>query len=269
MAAQRYAWANDKSRFGMKLMEKMGWKEGKGLGKEEDGCVESVKPQRMGSEMGVGAPSKSEANWLAPGVLASGFNDVLARLAPVGVDVPSTQTAPKDIKQVKTNISRRVRQPRGFYERRRARKNIGTYSPTQLAEIFGGVHTIANVGSAVAELTCTTEIEGKSRTERKVEETVSVIAKAELGQIRDDPITPKTENEKTLGTIKSVIKDENVVQHGNLAMVSVREDCQVKETKPKKREKKKKTTSDLPISSKRLITKPSKAQKFKLKCLSK
>lgn len=269
MAAQRYTWANDKSRFGMKLMEKMGWKEGKGLGKEEDGCVESVKPQRMGSEMGVGAQSKSEINWLAPGVLASGLNDVLARLAPVGVDVPSTQTVPKDTKQVKTKISRRVRQPRGFYERRRARKNIGTYSPSQLAEIFGGIHTIANVGSASAELTRTTEAKEEFGTEGKVEETVSVIAKAELGQRQDDPSISKTENEKVPGTIKSVIKDVNVVRHGNLAMVSVREDCQVKETKPKKREKKKKTTSDLPISKGSLTTKPSKKKKFKLKCLSK
>ena len=33
-------WANDESKFGQKLMEKMGWEKGKGLGANENGRVE-------------------------------------------------------------------------------------------------------------------------------------------------------------------------------------------------------------------------------------
>ena len=33
-------WANDESKFGQKLMEKMGWEKGKGLGAKENGRVE-------------------------------------------------------------------------------------------------------------------------------------------------------------------------------------------------------------------------------------
>ena len=33
-------WANDESKFGQKLMEKMGWSKGKGLGANEDGRVQ-------------------------------------------------------------------------------------------------------------------------------------------------------------------------------------------------------------------------------------
>ena len=33
-------WANDESKFGQKLMEKMGWQKGKGLGANEDGRVQ-------------------------------------------------------------------------------------------------------------------------------------------------------------------------------------------------------------------------------------
>lgn len=33
-------WANDESKFGQKLMEKMGWEKGKGLGAKGDGMTQ-------------------------------------------------------------------------------------------------------------------------------------------------------------------------------------------------------------------------------------
>ena len=33
-------WSNDQDKFGQKLMEKMGWSQGKGLGANEDGRVQ-------------------------------------------------------------------------------------------------------------------------------------------------------------------------------------------------------------------------------------
>ena len=35
-------WSNDQDKFGQKLMEKMGWSQGKGLGANEDGRVQVV-----------------------------------------------------------------------------------------------------------------------------------------------------------------------------------------------------------------------------------
>ena len=40
-------WANDESKFGQKLMEKMGWEKGKGLGANENGRVEVTPLQCM------------------------------------------------------------------------------------------------------------------------------------------------------------------------------------------------------------------------------
>jgi Pin2-interacting protein X1 len=38
------AWSEDSNKFGQKMLEKMGWSRGKGLGAKEDGIREHVKP---------------------------------------------------------------------------------------------------------------------------------------------------------------------------------------------------------------------------------
>ncbi|KAF9436811.1 PIN2/TERF1-interacting telomerase inhibitor 1 [Entomortierella beljakovae] len=57
-------WANDTNKFGFKMMEKMGWSQGKGLGANEDGVQEHVKVRLKEDKIGVGATKKSINNWL-------------------------------------------------------------------------------------------------------------------------------------------------------------------------------------------------------------
>ena len=47
-------WANDENKFGHKLMEKMGWEKGKGLGANQDGMVTHVKVRQKDNQKGVG-----------------------------------------------------------------------------------------------------------------------------------------------------------------------------------------------------------------------
>ena len=47
-------WKNDKSRFGFKMLQKMGWKEDKGLGKNESGSVSSIKVSKREEGLGLG-----------------------------------------------------------------------------------------------------------------------------------------------------------------------------------------------------------------------
>eukprot|EP00755_Sulcionema_specki_P039793 Sspe_Gene.113487::Locus_97825_Transcript_1_1_Confidence_1.000_Length_466::g.113487::m.113487/K11135/PINX1; Pin2-interacting protein X1 len=53
-------WANDKGRLGFKLLEKMGWSEGKGLGKDLGGMTEHIRVQQKEDQTGLG--SKLDVN---------------------------------------------------------------------------------------------------------------------------------------------------------------------------------------------------------------
>ncbi|KAJ1991414.1 hypothetical protein EDC05_003484 [Coemansia umbellata] len=70
-------WSEDKQRFGFKMLEKMGWSEGKGLGAKEDGVKEHVKIKLKTNNHGIGADKKNIRNWLAN---ADGFSELLSRL---------------------------------------------------------------------------------------------------------------------------------------------------------------------------------------------
>lgn len=73
------AWKNDKTKFGLKMLQKMGWSEGKGLGKNEDGVSEHVKVAKKSNNLGLGAThdSSGAAGWASTAV---SFNGVLETL---------------------------------------------------------------------------------------------------------------------------------------------------------------------------------------------
>lgn len=74
------AWKNDKSKFGLRMLQKMGWTEGKGLGKNEDGVSEHVKVSKKSNNLGLGATrdQTGAAGWASTAV---SFNGVLETLA--------------------------------------------------------------------------------------------------------------------------------------------------------------------------------------------
>jgi hypothetical protein len=70
-------WKNDKSGFGFRMMQKMGWKEDKGLGKNESGIVDNVKIQKRETGLGLGSQDvvdNANRGWSAT---ATSFNAVL------------------------------------------------------------------------------------------------------------------------------------------------------------------------------------------------
>ncbi|XP_029452012.1 PIN2/TERF1-interacting telomerase inhibitor 1 isoform X2 [Rhinatrema bivittatum] len=71
------AWSKDESKFGQKMLEKMGWSKGKGLGAQEQGSTEHIKVQVKNNNLGLGATNNHEDNWIAH---QDDFNQILAEL---------------------------------------------------------------------------------------------------------------------------------------------------------------------------------------------
>lgn len=69
-------WANDDTKFGQKLMEKMGWSKGKGLGKEEQGDKDHISVRIKDNTKGLGYKGKDD-EWIKH---YEGFEHVLATL---------------------------------------------------------------------------------------------------------------------------------------------------------------------------------------------
>ncbi|KAI9002268.1 G-patch domain-containing protein [Gaertneriomyces semiglobifer] len=74
---QNKAWVGDKSKFGYKMLQKMGWSEGTGLGLHGHGQTEHVKVRLKEDTLGVGAEKRSGDNWLENN---SGFEELLKKL---------------------------------------------------------------------------------------------------------------------------------------------------------------------------------------------
>jgi Pin2-interacting protein X1 len=72
-------WKDDKSRFGFKMLQKMGWTEEKGLGKDDQGLINNVKVTKKVDGHGLGMTSDGSGNssWAST---ATSFNDVLQLL---------------------------------------------------------------------------------------------------------------------------------------------------------------------------------------------
>ncbi|CAO3620640.1 unnamed protein product [Mucor hiemalis] len=70
-------WSKDETKFGFRMMQKMGWAPGKGLGVKEDGKKEHVKIKLKDNTLGVGATKKNIDNWLGN---TDAFSQLLADL---------------------------------------------------------------------------------------------------------------------------------------------------------------------------------------------
>eukprot|EP00668_Euglena_longa_P011271 GGOE01013662.1.p1 GENE.GGOE01013662.1~~GGOE01013662.1.p1 ORF type:complete len:179 (+),score=25.73 GGOE01013662.1:55-591(+) len=72
------AWANDRSRFGFLMLQKMGWTEGSGLGKSEQGEKDHIKVKRLPTGAGLGAATEEHVSWT---VHKTAFEEVLSKLS--------------------------------------------------------------------------------------------------------------------------------------------------------------------------------------------
>mmetsp|Transcript_133976 Transcript_133976/g.232597 ORF Transcript_133976/g.232597 Transcript_133976/m.232597 type:complete len:174 (-) Transcript_133976:794-1315(-) len=69
-------WAKDKSRFGFMMLQKMGWKEGTGLGKDLQGSTEHIKVKQLDERVGLGGEVEN-VSWT---IHKENYDKILAKL---------------------------------------------------------------------------------------------------------------------------------------------------------------------------------------------
>ncbi|KAJ1148838.1 hypothetical protein NDU88_001662, partial [Pleurodeles waltl] len=128
------AWSKDESKFGQKMLEKMGWSKGKGLGAKEQGSTEHIKVQLKNNTLGLGAAVNHEDSWLAH---QDDFNQILAQLnnchGQNEADLPATEEKKCFSLEEKSKTSKK----RVHYMKFAKGKDLSCRSDTDLACIFG------------------------------------------------------------------------------------------------------------------------------------
>ncbi|XP_051909511.1 PIN2/TERF1-interacting telomerase inhibitor 1 isoform X2 [Hippocampus zosterae] len=127
------AWSNDESKFGQKMLERMGWSKGKGLGKSEQGAVDHIKVKVKNNSYGLGANGSQEDNWIAH---QDDFNDLLAQLNNCHGQ-NCTETQPEEQKGFSLEEKSKTSKKRVHYMKFTQGKDLSSRSSTDLNCIFG------------------------------------------------------------------------------------------------------------------------------------
>ena len=127
---QNTFWSNTTNTFGHKMLQKMGWKKGKGLGINEDGNAEPIKLNANKTKQGLGCTGYDDT-WLAH---QDDFSAVLSELNDVaGKEDYSTEAKSKVVSLEETS----KRQKRLHYKKFTKGKDLSSYNQSDMHAIFG------------------------------------------------------------------------------------------------------------------------------------
>ncbi|CAF1199763.1 unnamed protein product [Didymodactylos carnosus] len=131
---QKTEWTDDSSKFGQRMLEKMGWKQGVGLGKEENGRVEHISLAFKDNVKGVGyVRNKYDDTWVHH---QDGFNNILEQLKQehsptINLNTSSTEQTTNLVK--KLDATKR----RFSYKKQSHGKDLSMRSSSDLDCVFG------------------------------------------------------------------------------------------------------------------------------------
>mmetsp|Transcript_37153 Transcript_37153/g.54656 ORF Transcript_37153/g.54656 Transcript_37153/m.54656 type:complete len:215 (+) Transcript_37153:87-731(+) len=142
------AWANDKSAFGQRMLRKMGWTDGNGLGKEQQGAVTHLRGVRRSEEaLGIGAETDlhGSSGWTES---RNNFQSVLATLQATHA-VSNSSDSSSDSSSKKSKKSKKKKREKnsltlaqnkvaaGHAAKMRSAKDLSTKTNEDMAAIFG------------------------------------------------------------------------------------------------------------------------------------
>ncbi|XP_056419812.1 PIN2/TERF1-interacting telomerase inhibitor 1 [Hyla sarda] len=127
-------WSKDENKFGQKMMEKMGWSKGKGLGAQEQGSTEHIKVQMKNNTLGLGAANNHEDNWIAH---QDDFNQLLEELNSHHGAGSAASSDNENKKTFSLEEKSKSSKKRVHYMKFAKGKDLSCRSDTDLACIFG------------------------------------------------------------------------------------------------------------------------------------
>ncbi|EDV24769.1 uncharacterized protein TRIADDRAFT_56912 [Trichoplax adhaerens] len=138
------AWSQDTNKFGYRMLNKMGWSAGKGLGIKEDGDSGHIKIKIKNNNLGVGANVNNCSDWTKQqddfSVLLSNLNNVHGQ----------TTTDNDEANETANNSIFRMAELNGKkakYHKVLKCKDVQNYSKTDLTCIFGRSHSSPELSS--------------------------------------------------------------------------------------------------------------------------
>jgi Pin2-interacting protein X1 len=135
------AWAKDKSSFGQRMLAKMGWEEGKGLGKNKQGTVNNLRAVRRAENLGIGASTDLHGEE-GFNVTRQNYHGVLEKLKQEhgGAAVDKQNNKSKKTSSKKKSSTTTLAQNRvsaGHARKMRESKDLTKKSKEDMAAIFG------------------------------------------------------------------------------------------------------------------------------------
>lgn len=130
-------WAKDNTKFGQKMLESMGWKEGDGLGIHGNGMASHVKVQKRSKNLGLGADQGTPDRW---GEHITEFDDILGKLNSMRDKKDESIVKKPDVQDSAATTDRQSRKRKkatNLYTKFKKHKDLSSLSNKELAHIFG------------------------------------------------------------------------------------------------------------------------------------
>ncbi|XP_015432786.1 PREDICTED: putative histone-lysine N-methyltransferase 1 [Dufourea novaeangliae] len=129
-------WSEDSNKFGQKMLEKMGWTIGKGLGAHEQGMTEHVRVSYKDDTAGIGFKKDHlDKAWTEH---QDSFNDFLQQLQKSkDHNVIQIEEVKSELSGKSLELKSRQSKARVHYNKFTRGKDVNKYSPKDLANIFG------------------------------------------------------------------------------------------------------------------------------------
>ncbi|NWR41102.1 PINX1 inhibitor, partial [Regulus satrapa] len=128
------AWSKDDSKFGQRMLEKMGWSKGKGLGAQEQGNPEHIRVKVKNDVLGLGATNNHEDDWIAH---QDDFNQLLAELNNCHGQGETESSVKKQKKTFSLEEKSKSSKKRVHYMKFAKGKDLSSRTEQDLSCIFG------------------------------------------------------------------------------------------------------------------------------------